>query len=73
MDAMRKNQGYAGECSIVDKEPNTCTISFLNFLNIPTDIMDECANYSKLSIVAQMFTIKSNHGLSETDYDRIVE
>jgi hypothetical protein len=35
--------------------------------------MDECANHSKLSIVAQVFTIKSNHGLSETDYDRIVE
>jgi hypothetical protein len=36
-------------------------------------LWDDCTNHSKLSIVAQMFTIKSNSGLSEAGYDRIVE
>jgi len=30
-------------------------------------------NYSKLSAVAQVFTIKSDHGLSEAGYDKIIE
>jgi predicted component of type VI protein secretion system len=30
-------------------------------------------NYSKLSIVAQVFTIKSDHELSEADYDKIIQ
>ena len=28
MDAMRMNQDYASECSIIDEEPNADTISF---------------------------------------------
>jgi hypothetical protein len=30
-------------------------------------------NHSKLSVVAHVFTIKSNHGLSEASYDKIIE
>ena len=30
-------------------------------------------NHSKLSAVAQVFTIKSAHGLSEAGYDKIIE
>jgi hypothetical protein len=32
MDAMRMSQGYAGECSIVDEEPNANTTRFLDLL-----------------------------------------
>jgi hypothetical protein len=34
---------------------------------------DVCTNHSKLSIIAHMFTIKSDHGLSEANYDRIID
>ena len=30
-------------------------------------------NHSKLSAVAQVFTIKLDHGLSEAGYDKIIE
>jgi len=30
-------------------------------------------NHNKLSVVAHVFTIKSDHGLSETGYDKIIE
>ena len=36
-------------------------------------LWDGCTNYSKLSAVAHVFTIKSDHGLSEADYDKIIE
>jgi hypothetical protein len=36
-------------------------------------LWDGCKNYSKLLVVAQVFAIKSNHGLSEVGYDRIIE
>jgi len=36
-------------------------------------LWDGCTNHSKLSAVAQVFTIKSNHGLSEAGYDKIIE
>jgi len=32
-----------------------------------------CMNHSKSSVVAQVFTIKSDHGLSEAEYDKIIE
>ena len=31
---------------------------------------DDCINHNKLSAVAQVFTIKSDHGLSEARYDK---
>jgi hypothetical protein len=36
-------------------------------------LWDECTNHNKLSVVTQVFTVKSEHGLSEVGYDRIVE
>jgi hypothetical protein len=36
-------------------------------------LWDGCTNHSKLSAVAQMFTIKLDHGLSEAEYDKIIE
>jgi len=36
-------------------------------------LWDGCTNHSKLSVIAQVFTIKSNYRLSEDGYDRIIE
>jgi hypothetical protein len=36
-------------------------------------LWDECTNHSKFSAVAQVFTIKSDHGLSEVSYDKIMK
>jgi len=36
-------------------------------------LWDDCTNHGKLSIVAQVFTIKSYHGFSEAGYDKIIE
>jgi hypothetical protein len=32
IDAMRMNQSYAGECSIIDEEPNTDATRFFDLL-----------------------------------------
>jgi hypothetical protein len=37
MDAMRINPSYAGECSIVDEEPNVDAIIFFELLNDSTN------------------------------------
>jgi len=36
-------------------------------------LWDGCTNHSKLSVVAQVFTIKSDDRLSEADYDKIIK
>jgi hypothetical protein len=36
-------------------------------------LWDGCTNHNKLSVIAQVFTIKSNYRLSEDGYDRIIE
>jgi len=36
-------------------------------------IMDGCTNHGYLSIIEHVFTIKSDYGLSEVSYNRIVE
>jgi hypothetical protein len=36
-------------------------------------LWDGCTNHSKLSVIAKVFTIKSDYRLSEASYDRIVE
>ena len=36
-------------------------------------LWDGYINHCKLSFIAQLFTIKSDHGLSEVGYKRIVE
>jgi hypothetical protein len=52
IDALRMNQGYAGECSIVDEEPNAEAIRFFELLEDSDKLLwDGCTNYSKLSVV----------------------
>jgi hypothetical protein len=52
IDALRMNQGYAGECSIVDEEPNAEAIRFFELLKDSDKLLwDGCTNYSKLSVV----------------------
>ena len=74
MNAVRMNQGHVGQCSIIDEEPNTNATRFFDLLKDSDEpLWDDCTNHSKLSVVAQVFTIKSDYRLSEAGYDRIVE
>jgi len=74
IDAMRMNQGNVSQCPIVEEEPNADTVKFFDLLkDCDEPLWDSCTNHSKLSVVAQMFTIKSDHGLSEADYDKIIK
>jgi hypothetical protein len=74
MDAMRMNQGNVSECPIIEEEPNADAARFFDLLKYSDEpLWDGCTNYSKLSAVAQVFTIKSDHGLSEAGYDKIIE
>jgi hypothetical protein len=73
MDAMRMNQGNVNHCPIVE-EPNADAARVFDLLkdsNKP--LWDGCTNHNKLSAVAQVFTIKSDHGLSEASYNKIME
>jgi hypothetical protein len=74
MDAMRMNQGNVSQCPIVEEEPIADAARFFDLLKDSDEpLWDGCTNHSKLSAVAQVFTIKSDHGLSETGYDKIIE
>jgi hypothetical protein len=74
MDAMRMNQGNVSQCLIVEEEPNGDAARFFDLLkDSDKPLWDDCTNHSKLSAVAQVFTIKSDHGLSEAGYDKIIE
>jgi hypothetical protein len=74
IDAMRMNQGYVGECLIVDEEPNPNIARFYKLLkDFDEPLWDECTNHSKLLVIAQVFIIKSDHELIEDGYNRIVE
>jgi hypothetical protein len=74
MDAMRMNQNHAGQFPIVDEEPNADVTRFFNLLkDFDKPLCDGCKNHNKLLVVAHGFTIKSDHGLSEAGYDRIVK
>jgi len=74
MDAMRMNQGNVSQCPIIEEERNTDATRFFNLLKDSDEpLWDGCTNHSKLSTVAQVFTIKSDHGLSEVGYDKIIE
>ena len=75
IDVMRMNQSHANQYPIVDEEPNANTTRFFFYLLKDYDkpLWDSCTNHSKLSVIAQVFTIKSNYRLSEVGYDRIVE
>jgi hypothetical protein len=74
MDAMRMSEGNVRECPIVEEEPNTDAARFFDPLRDSDEpLWDGCTNHSKLSVIAQVFTIKSDHGLSEAGYDKIIE
>jgi len=74
MDAMRMNQGNVSQCPNVEEEHNAYAARFFDLLKDSDEpLWDGYINHSKLSTVAQMFTIKSDHGLSEVGYDKIIE
>jgi hypothetical protein len=74
IEAMRMNQGNVGQCPIVEEEPNADATRFFDLLkDYDEPLWDGYMNHSKLSAVAQVFTIKSDHGLSEVSYDKIME
>jgi hypothetical protein len=74
IDAMRMNQGNVSQCPIVDEESNADAARFFDLLKDSDEpFWDGCMNHNKLSVVAQVFTIKSDHELSEAGYDKIIE
>jgi len=74
MNAMRMNQGNVSQCPIIEEEPNADTTRFFDLLKDSNEpLWDGCMNQSKLSAIAQVFTIKSDKGLSEASYDKIIE
>jgi hypothetical protein len=36
-------------------------------------LWEGCTTHNKLSVIAQLFTIKSDYGLHEADYDKFLE
>jgi hypothetical protein len=74
MDAMRMNQGNVSQFPIVEEEPNADAARFFDLLKDSDEpLWDGCTNHSKLSVIAQVFIIKSDHGFSEAGYDKIIE
>jgi hypothetical protein len=74
MDAMRMNQGNVCQCPIVKEEHNADATRFFDLLKDSNEpLWDDCTNHTKLLAVAQVFTIKLDHGLSEAGYDKIIE
>jgi len=74
IDAMRMNQGNVSQCPIVEEETNANATRFFDLLkDSDKPLRDGCTNHNKLSVVAQVFTIKSDHRLSEVDYDEIIK
>jgi len=59
MDAMRMNQGHTGQYLIVYEESNVDATMFFYLLKDSDEpLWDGCTNHSKLSAVAQIFTIR---------------
>jgi hypothetical protein len=74
MEAMRMSEDNVSECPIIEEETNVNATRFFDLLKDSNELLwDGCTNHSKLLIVAQVFTIKSNHRLSEAGYDKIIE
>jgi hypothetical protein len=74
IDAMRMNQGHAGQFPIIDKEPNANVAIFFYLLkDFDEPLWNGCINHNKLSVIAYVFIIKLDHGLNDASYDRIVE
>jgi hypothetical protein len=74
MDAMRMNQCNVSQCPIVEEEPNADAARFFDLLKDSDEqFWNGYTNHSKLSAVAQVFTIKLDHELNEAGYDKIIE
>jgi hypothetical protein len=74
MDAMRMNQGHDGQYPIIYEEPNADVTRFFDLLKyFDEPLWDGCPNHSQLSVIAHVFTMKSDHELSEASYDKIVK
>jgi hypothetical protein len=62
IDAMRMSKGNVSECPIVEEEPNADVARFFDLLKDSDEpLWDNCTNHCKLSAVAHVFTIKSDH------------
>jgi len=73
MDAMRMNQGNVSPCPIIEEEPNADAARFFDLLKDSDEpLWDDYTNHSKLSVVAQVFTIMSAHGLSESGMTKLL-
>ena len=71
---MRMSEGNVRECPIVEEKANADATRFFYLLKDSNEpLWDGSTNHSKLSAIAQVFTIKSDHGLSEAGYDKIIE
>ena len=74
MNTMRMSEGNVSKCPIIEEESNADAIRFFDLLkDYDEPLWDGCTNHSKLSVVAHVFTIKSDYGLSESSYDKIIE
>ena len=74
MDAMRINYGYSSEGLCVIKKPNIDATKFFELLkDFDESLWERCTSQNKLSVIAQVFTIKSDYRLSEIDYDNIIK
>jgi hypothetical protein len=74
MDAIGMNYGHADQCSIINEESNADMAKVFDLLKDSDEpLWDGCTNYIKLSVVAQVFTIKLGCGFSEAGYDKIVK
>jgi len=59
---------------IINKELNEDAIRFFDFLkNYDKSLWNKCTNHNKLSAIALVFTINSDHELKNVYYDKIVE
>ena len=55
----RINQGYASECSIINKEPNANATRFFELIkDFDEPLWDWCINHNILSVVAYCTTLK---------------
>jgi hypothetical protein len=74
IDTIKINYGYSGESSRVDEESNIDAVRcFELFKDFDESLWDGCTNYSNLSAITRVFTVKSEYGLSKTHYDNIIE
>jgi hypothetical protein len=74
MDAMKMNQDNVSQCPIIEEELNADAARFFDLLkDSDKPLWNGCMNHNKLSTVAQVFTIKSDHGLSDVGYDKIIK